>query len=78
MQRSSWVGKLGGCAEGGFWVCCIAIPGAGGWNRQIRAPAQLVSGQGLGKAAMSALASPWDSSAGNHTSYWVTQGPRST
>ena len=34
MQKSTWVGKLGGWAEGGFWVCCIAIPGAGGWNRQ--------------------------------------------
>ena len=75
MQKSSWVGRLGQWAEGGFGVCCIAIPGTGGWNRQIRAPAQPVSGQGLGKSAMLALASPWDSSAGNHTSYWVTWGP---
>ena len=42
------------------------------------APAQLVSGQGLGKSVMPALASPWDSSAGNHTACWVTQGPRNT
>ena len=75
MQKSSWVGRLGRWAEGGFGVCCIAIPGTGGWNRQIRAPAQPVSGQGLGKSAMLALASPWDSSAWNHTSYWVTRGP---
>lgn len=78
MHKSSWVGRLGGWAEGVFGVCCIAVPRPGDCNRQIRVPAQLVSGQGLGKSAMLALASPWDSSAGNHTSYWVTQEPRNT